>query len=173
MKKIRRVYLEDLVEQYIDGRKGLPRYATFHKDRLMDGPFTVLAAGRNKIVVVSDDGRQDIHFSGDIGLRPYSPHNWNPTNTTWEVSLEEQNSQPEEKNSRIKQLESLLTLNDPKDKRGDQQNRLEIVLFTKGPEFGAALYDGFETNSEQIDELDCEYANSLEEAVDKAIKRWS
>lgn len=74
--------------------------------------------------------------------------------------------------NKIKQLESLLTLNDPKDKRGEQQNRLEIVLFTRGSEFGVAVYDAYETNSEQIDELECEYANSLEEAVDKAIKRW-
>lgn len=82
----RRVFLDDLVEQYLSGRSNLPRYAVYHKDQLVDGPFTVYAAGRNKIVVISDkDGQQRSLFVGDAGLAPYGGVKWNETNATYEM----------------------------------------------------------------------------------------
>ena len=68
----------------------------------------------------------------------------------------------------IDKLESLLLR--PGKHKSDGR---ELVLFTRAGEFGIGYYDSYETNSEQLDSEDCEYADSLEEAVDKAIKRWS
>lgn len=90
MTNLKRVYLDDLVEEYTEGRAKLPRYATYHKDTLVDGPFTVFAAGRNKIVVVNDKNLcRTYHYTADIGLAPYESGIWNPTNKTYEVLPED------------------------------------------------------------------------------------
>lgn len=68
---------------------------------------------------------------------------------------------------RIKELENMLGL--------DQ----EVVLFAttnaksyEGRPFGIALYNSREIQPVDLDDYDCEYGASLEEAIDKAIKRW-
>ena len=69
---------------------------------------------------------------------------------------------------KIKVLEMLLQ------KQGQHKSDgMEIVFFMMGGEFGVAYYDSSEANSDELDSEDCEYADSLEEAIDKAIKRWS
>jgi hypothetical protein len=50
---------------------------------------------------------------------------------------------------------------------------MELILFTRAGEFGVGYFDSYETDSDHLDSEDCEYADSLEEAIDKAIKRWS
>jgi hypothetical protein len=81
MIKGKRVYLEDLIEEYpfID----TPTYASFHKDQIMDGPFTVIAAGKRRISVRNLDGSRRDHFTGDIGLVPYPSGKLNESNATF------------------------------------------------------------------------------------------
>ena len=75
---------------------------------------------------------------------------------------------------KITQLQKLLENNDKRTKFGERLCNTEIVLFSRSDlEFGVGLYDNLEANSEQLDEEDCVYGNSLEETIDKAIKRWS
>ena len=79
MIKGKRVYLDDLVEEY-PFEQPYPVYATFHREMLMDGPFTVIAAGQRRIVVRKLDGTTHFHFCGDVGLIGN-----NPTNATFEI----------------------------------------------------------------------------------------
>jgi hypothetical protein len=85
MVKGKRVYLDDLVEEYIGMDRKYPMYASFHNGTLMNGPFTVIAAGKKRIAVRNIDGRRDYHFTGDIGLVPYDGIKWNETNATFEI----------------------------------------------------------------------------------------
>jgi hypothetical protein len=82
MYKGKRVFLDDLIEEYPGTQKVY--YATYHKDRLMNGPFTVIAAGKKRITVRGLDSRRDDYFTGDAGLVPYGMK-WNETNATFEM----------------------------------------------------------------------------------------
>jgi hypothetical protein len=80
--KGQRVYLADLVEEY----PGEPKqyYAAYHRDMLMTGPFTVIAAGRRRTTFCTLDGKRGEMFNGDSGLTPYGSK-WNETNATFEM----------------------------------------------------------------------------------------
>ena len=86
MIKGKRVYLDDLIEEY----PGEPKkyYAVYHKDRILDGPFIVIAAGKRRISFYGLYGKRNDRFNGDCGLIPYSSHNWNENNATFEMLSE-------------------------------------------------------------------------------------
>lgn len=70
---------------------------------------------------------------------------------------------------KIKELQKILLQgrDDP------QAEDYEFVLFIRDTEFGVSLYDSNIYSSDTLESIDSEYADSLEEAIDKAIKRWS
>ena len=70
--------------------------------------------------------------------------------------------------NKIKQLETLLQRVGKHKSDG-----MELILFMRAGEFGIGYFDSFETDSDHLDSEDCEYANSLEEVINKAIERWS